>query len=362
MAIGWHFDGATAVRYHVRVEARENMLVLHGAGEAAQIVDPTRLQALETRKDARVYGLKGQDGWRLGLPATDDAAIEALLPPAARYGGLVDRFGLAKFAAAATILSAMFLLVFWLAPGWLAPLIPRDMERRIGDALFADLDSERVCRSSGGQEVLDRLTRRLAPGTDIDLRVADIGMANAVTLPGGRIIIFKGLIRQSESADEMAGVLAHEIAHYREHHVTEAMIRQLGLGILINSLGGNTGATLTQFAGLSFSRDAEREADTQAIAYMVAANISPAPTAGFFRRMAQTEEMFDKRLVAAANFLSTHPVSSARAERFEQAGEEGEFTPAMSDAEWQRVRKMCGGADDPPTTDTGTPTDPSQAR
>ncbi|MGB7405362.1 MAG: M48 family metallopeptidase, partial [Pacificimonas sp.] len=221
---------------------------------------------------------------------------------------------------------------------------------QIGDTLFADMSNDYICKGSEGSAALDELAARLAPDTEIDLAVADIGMQNAITLPGGRIVIFRGLIAESSGPDELAGILGHEIAHYRERHVMEAMIRQMTLGLVMASVGGTTGAGINDVAALNFSRDAEREADAEAIAMLTAANISPAPTAEFFRRMLALEEkatggLSIPGLAQTSDFLSTHPASAGRADRFEAAAEgRGDWQPALDDTAWADVRNICGGA------------------
>ena len=70
------------------------------------------------------------------------------------------------------------------------------------------------------------------------LEMVHVGMVNAVALPGGRMVLFDGLLDEASNADAVAGVVAHEVAHVRGRHVASAMVRQLGLGTVVTLFGG----------------------------------------------------------------------------------------------------------------------------
>src|SRR5690606_26348291 len=97
--------------------------------------------------------------------------------------------------------------------------------------------------------------------------VADDPQVNAFAAPGGRIVLLEGLLREAESPDEIAGVLAHEIGHVTERHPTAAALRLLGIQALLTGIFGD-GSLASAAAGaggllvaLSYSRDDERTAD-----------------------------------------------------------------------------------------------------
>lgn len=345
---GWHYDGVTAARRSVTVEVRGARLAIFAEGLEPQLVEPELLRPVEKRRDAEVYALDDVEGWRLGLTEIDDALVEARLPEFEIYGSTIDRIGLPKFLAVAGAISAAVIALFWLAPGWLAPLVPVETERALGDALFADMKGVDLCgvddaaSRAEGLAALNALATRLAPDTPIDLGVVGFDMVNAVTLPGGRILVFDGLIQNAEGPDELAGVLAHEIAHYQERHVMAAMIRELGFSLILTTVGGSAGTSINDLTSLSFSRSAEREADAVAIAMLDDADISPAPTAAFFRGLQADEEDMMGDMATMASFVSTHPASEGRADRFAAAiDEDRDYAPAMTAAEWETVQALC---------------------
>jgi predicted Zn-dependent protease len=165
--------------------------------------------------------------------------------------------------------------------------------------------------------------------------------------------LFDKLLKTVRTPDELAGVLAHEIAHVRKRHVTAAMIRQFGIGIVATALGGTTGGNVDGFVALDFSRRAEREADGEAIAGLQRAGISPAPTAAFFDRLGKTEKGLG-RFEPAFAYLSSHPLSGGRAKRFRTAKQGGvAYTPALTAREWAELRAICSAR--PPLRSWPTP-------
>jgi predicted Zn-dependent protease len=124
------------------------------------------------------------------------------------------------------------------------------------------------------REVAARLVR-VAPGPKYPytFSMADYREINAFALPGGPVWLHRGVLHSATNESQVAGVLAHEIAHIAQRHaadqLTKATMTNLGLGLLGAVLGNGTGASAAQMAAsfmangmfLKFSRDDEREAD-----------------------------------------------------------------------------------------------------
>ncbi len=340
MSQAWLYDGRSAVRRGATVLPGEGGIrLLSGSGDEV-FVATQQLVHRESRSGAEVYGHAELPGWRLGLPSPLDPALAPLLPRQQRYGRLIDRVGLVPTLLVGALVSAAVIFAGTRAPDLLAPHVPASWEKRYADALLGDLD-ERVCRNANGQAALDTLTAKLTPRRDIRVRVANLPMVNAVALPGGNIVIFRDLLTEAESPDEAAGVLAHEIAHVENRDVTRAMIRQYGLGLLLVGLGGTTGGNLETLLSADYSRTAETEADTDAIASLQRAGISPVPTARFFDRLAKMEVKLGK-LDDGFNYISTHPQSKSRRERFLASAERGRaYAPSLSTEEWGALQDIC---------------------
>jgi Zn-dependent protease with chaperone function len=341
MAAAWLYDGRSAVRHKVEVERTEaGLRILRESGEAEE-VGAAALVHVERRGDGEVYGREDAPGWRLGILRPVPSELAQILPGPQVYGRLVDRVGLGKAVLIGLAASALILFAGYKAPGWLAPLVPFSWEQRFGDAVVGDL-GQKFCAGKGGQAALDSIAARLSPdAARLKVRVVDIPIVNAMALPGGNIVIFEDLIAKARSPDEVAGVLAHEIAHVEERHVTEMMIRQYGFSLIISALGGTTGANLDMLATASYSRGSENEADEEAIASLQGANISPLATAGFFGRLAEEESKLG-RLARPLAYLSTHPLSEERRRRFAASAETRKrYAPALTPAEWSALNRIC---------------------
>lgn len=199
--------------------------------------------------------------------------------------------------------------------------VPVAVDREIGNQAFLSLDP-------GGPEVTDpvvigamqSIVDRLKPhaaiaGLDFELHVVDAPVFNAYALPGGKITIYTGLIQQADNPEQVAGVLAHEMAHATLRHGIQRISQSIGLAVAVNLLLGDVqglvvaGAQLFQLASInSYSRDQESEADAEGVRMMHAAGIDPRGLSQFFETL--KEQGAD--LPAGLSWISTHPEHEAR--------------------------------------------------
>lgn len=237
----------------------------------------------------------------------------------------------------------------------LAPLVPQDVAQAVGDqyaGVFAP--EERQCNSPAGTSALNELMGRIKPQTgpteSAHVTVVDDETVNAITLPGGQIILFRGLIDQAQSADEVAGVLAHELGHVQHYHGNQALIRHFGLGVFLQGVGGNVGTAASTGLFLSNGRAAEREADDEAIKLLRNGEVSATGVSDFFARMGganardgkpEKGEAVDAGTDLTA-LLSTHPGDADRRRRFAESARTYRATPILSDAEWAALKAICG--------------------
>nr|WP_047167199.1 M48 family metallopeptidase [Sphingomonas sp. Y57] len=330
----WLHDGRSAIRHEVFVAIADGRLLIDG-------FDPVPLDALR-RIDARgfQFGRSDVTGWRLGFDAAPPDALLRRLPSAGRYGGPIDRIGLWAAAAIALCLSALVIIGAIQGLDLLARMIPYRWEQRLGDAISGDFGTQ-ACRSPAGQAALDGLAGRLSSSDrPVRVGVVDIPIVNAVALPGGRILIFRGLIDTARSPDEVAGVLAHEIGHVEHRHVMVALLRRFGIGLLVGS-GGSAADYGQALLESRYSRAAESEADASSVEHLVRAGISPTPTARLFDRLGRDEAAMPKLFV----YMASHPPSAERRARFDAAAKRVLHPrPSLDPASWAAVRAMCGGA------------------
>jgi Zn-dependent protease with chaperone function len=346
----WYYDGASAIRHEPEIVPEGDGFRLHlesGISDHHQWSELTFI-------NGTVYGHKKRKGWRLGF--IDPASPEILrhLPKPTKYGAFIDRFGFAPAMIVFTAISAATVGVVMKAPEWVAPLVPMSWEVALGDAMIGDFGG-RFCNGPGGQEALDALVKRIEPnGSGLQVRVANINMVNAVALPGGRIIIFRGLLQEAKSPDELAGVIGHEIGHVRNRDVMQSLLRQLGLSVLLGGFGGDASGYVSSLVSATYSREAETKADGFSIKLMQQANVSPVDTAGFFARLSNSEGAPSKSkdkdkngaVSTALGYLSSHPMSNKREAMFRGSAVKGaNYTPAITAQQWRALVDSC--ANDP---------------
>ncbi len=338
----WFFDGNSAVRRSVEIQVIGRSFMLLEQERRYGPFEFNELEYVGKQRTADVYGRDGHDGWRLGLSGDVPPEFAAMLPAKKRYGGWIDSVGLGPASVTFAFISAAVVAVALLSPQWLAPLVPASTEKRIGDALIGDFGG-RFCHTKAGTAALNKLARSLDSNvSDLKVEVAKIDMVNAVALPGNNIIIFDGLLKEAKSADEVAGVLAHEMGHVRRRHVMQSLLRQMGLSVVLGGVDG--GGTMNGVMSMSYTRSAETEADTHSIQKLANAKISPIPTSDFFERMKKMEGGDDQNetVERLSQYLSSHPSTGERKKAFERSViKGGNYKPVLTPAEWNELKTMC---------------------
>jgi beta-barrel assembly-enhancing protease len=249
--------------------------------------------------------------------------------------------------AAALAAAAIFILPHLtdLAADWLPETWKRDAgERMVTEVLDIMGDSGALCEQPDGLAALDRLTTRLLAaaatlpeggGLDVKIRVANLSLNNAFAMLGGRIVVLNGLLFDARSPDEAAGVLAHEIGHVMRRHPSRALLRGVGLGLVFDLFlgGGRTAGFGQTLLNMSYSRDAERDADAIALAILDGAGVSAAGLADFLDRLPDHGD--------GSGWLSTHPDSQNRAALIRAHQGPPRITPALTQDEWRALNGVC---------------------
>jgi Zn-dependent protease with chaperone function len=199
--------------------------------------------------------------------------------------------------------------------------IPVEWEQKLGESAYKDfLAHQEVIKEGIAQSAVEEMTRRLSaqiPNNPykFEVTVVKSDVVNAFALPGGYIVVFTGLMKKAESGEEVAGVMAHELNHVLQRHGLERIVKQLGLVAVVSIvLGDQQGlAGLMKQLGvelltLKFGREQETEADLTGLQLLHRAKIDPSGMIRFFERLSEKDE-------GRTEWLSTHPMSSARAER-----------------------------------------------
>jgi len=221
-----------------------------------------------------------------------------------------------------------------------------DQEGKLGSqVLTAQLQElgkkeKKVNVAAGGKnyELLQRIVNDITsvshhPDFPYEVHLADVDVVNAWCAPGGKMMVYtglwdpkKGLVHEG-NADELAAVLAHEIAHANARHVTESLSRNMTIMMVgtavqtaISAGGSSAGADLfgQVFAGgmnlyvPSYSRKNEYEADKLGLTYMAKAGYDPRVAVELWKRAA-------RRKKDRTNIYASHPASGERAKVLEEA-------------------------------------------
>jgi Zn-dependent protease with chaperone function len=250
--------------------------------------------------------------------------------------------------AAAVSIIAVVLFGVPLAADRLAPLVPPALERRLGDVAEGQvkvLFGNKVCNDPAGQAAFNKLvnTLRAAAGMDVSIETAVLSTSvpNAFALPGGKVYLFNGLLAKADNPDEIAGVLAHELGHLRHRDNTRNLIYNGGTSFLIGLLFGDvTGSGALIFASrslvtASYSREAERNADTFSIDVMHELGRSPKAMGELLFRV--TGKEVDKPL----SILANHPLTEDRLARMTSEDRPVTGPPLLSAEEWASLKAIC---------------------
>src|SRR6195256_1512499 len=287
-----------------------------------------------------------------------DAAVAAELT--ARCAQLDDnipgRHGIARivgWALAATVsIVAVALFGVPLAADRLTPLVPQAFERRLGDVAEGQVTTMfggKTCDNASGQAAFPKLVNAVRESagldTSIQSQVLSSPISNAFALPGGKVYVFNGLLAKAENADEIAGILAHELGHLRHRDGTRNLIYNGGTSFLIGLLFGDiTGSGALIFASrslltASYSREAEQNADTFSIDAMHGLGRSPKPMGELMFRVTGKEG--DKSL----SILASHPLTEDRLARMSSEDRPPSGPPLLTAAEWASLKAICGSKD-----------------
>lgn len=238
-----------------------------------------------------------------------------------------------------------------------AAVIPPQWEDRLGKAVVESLaPQDDRCRDEPKQAAIEKLVARIRSGVEnpaFDYKVlVATGPLNAFAAPGGYIVVFDEMLRMTKTPEQLAGVLAHEIQHVEQRHVTRGIFRQMTTNAVLAAVGGDVSGSLALDGGalltaLAHQRADEESADRAGMRALKKAGIDGRGMVEMFRLLA--EETGEDEFGGGAGYLSTHPESNARAGALEaMLDPEQAREPLMSRDEWRKLRRPCRfhGADE----------------
>jgi beta-barrel assembly-enhancing protease len=358
---GYYLDGRTAVRHRAAVRLFRTGL---------QITTESGLTALwpygEVRQTQGFYAgqeVRLERGGQLPevllvRDANFLANVQRVAPDAARRfhdpSRRRIRMGLTALAAVAVI-GITAALYFWGVPGLasvVAPRVPPSWEEHLGRTVSDHLapEAKRCTEPTRTQAIQEITATLLAPVRDprytFRVTVVDDPSVNALAAPGGYVVVFRGLLEQTQSADELAGVLAHEFQHILLRHATRALLRHASTSLLLAGLTGDmSGAMVYGLEGarilgeLRYSRRDEEEADREGLRMLLAAGLDPSGMIAFFETLRKQQ---GKGLILP-QYLSTHPSTDKRVERLRSLAPPAKSIPVrlLPGRDWRDIRNIC---------------------
>lgn len=194
-------------------------------------------------------------------------------------------------------------------------------EQKIGDIIWEmQTRAENELTDIEFTKPVDSILNHICKKNSIDrnklkIHVFQNDEVNAFAMPNGHIVLYSGLILNTNNSDELTGVICHELAHIQLNHVMKKLIQEIGFSVLISTTTGNRNTeiikkTLKTLSSTAFDRSQERDADLKAVDYMIKSNVDPKPFANFLFKLADEEHEMEKYLT----WISTHPDSKERAE------------------------------------------------
>jgi Zn-dependent protease with chaperone function len=226
----------------------------------------------------------------------------------------------------------------------IATRIPMGVEQRLNPQMSALFNPE-TCRTPQSSAALTVLRHRLDPrgSIPVQIRIVNIEAPNAFALPGGGVLLTRGLVEQAQSGEEIAGVLAHELAHVKHRHVLAELIQDTFMSALwAVTFGDYSGLlvvdprTAEHLISLRHSREVEAEADRTGLAILADAKVSATGLASFLERNQVAA------IEGGLSFLSSHPQTADRLRMVHEVPPV-EGAPVLTEEELDALHEACNG-------------------
>ena len=363
---GIYYDGVSAVPHHVTIQVRSTgmqIIARSGSQLSWRYQDIRQTQGKYAGEEVR---FERGNGICEMLAITDGKILNSLHHIAPDHVTHFHNPARRRQRILMTILAGIVSIpLLWAAFSWGIPwisgpittLIPVAWEEELGQSMTAKLaPSEEQCRDQEIVKSLQTIVATLSRSIESNpysftLHIVDNPTVNALAAPGGHIIIFRGLLKNTQSAEEMAGVLAHEMQHILHHHSLRLMVQQASMGVVVGALSGDASGIMTfglqaahLLQTLSYTRDVEEQADEEGVLLLLRSGIDPQGMLDFFQTInAKVEKKEKKTTHPITQYLATHPSTEERIQQI-QTFIPSTFTPTTSllpKTNWKKIRKRC---------------------
>jgi Zn-dependent protease with chaperone function len=362
---GIFYDGLTSERRKVAVEIAGDAIEVR-AGDGALLAQWrfADISPLMTPAGVLRIGLaKAKAAARLEI---HDQALAAALIARTRPS---DRTGLTDRRTRTQVVAYSVAAVATLAGGaiWgvpliadrIAPHLPVALEMRLGAAVDAQVRQALGASTKGkpfecgagdspraveARAAFAKLVAGLEAAAELPLPlralVARRDEVNAITLPGGRIYVFNGLLNKADSVDEVAGVLGHEVGHVAHRDGTKSVLEAAGLSFLFGMLlgdftgGGAVVVATRTVLQTAYSRTAEAAADEFGARLMYKVGGDPHALGAILLRISGMAAVMP-------HFLLDHPAAQERADALAKIAQPSPMAALLSPSEWEALKSIC---------------------
>lgn len=228
--------------------------------------------------------------------------------------------------------------------------VPIEWEEKLGNTVADSIIQKTpLCKDKNVATAINEIMQRLSSSAESPYRfnvlVVQSEAINAIALPGGRIIVFSGLLELTDRPEELAGVLAHEMQHITKKHATKAIIQNLSTSLLLYAATGSSigarqaGNAANSLMLMKYSRALEEEADISGAKLLMRANVDPSGISSFFEKLSAKErgtEIFMR-------YTSSHPRNAERIKYLKELTTKSAspYTAILPDVDWDTLVLTC---------------------
>ncbi len=229
--------------------------------------------------------------------------------------------------------------------------VTNEAEQKLSELILDQMKKDGdECTSDSALALVELIRQRLClangiADSSITLHLLVHDEINAIALPDRQLVVYTGIIKYSNSPEELAGVLAHEITHIQHGHVMKKLKREVGVSMLGALAGGDAGGDIARqttrlLTSSAFDREMESDADYGAVQMMAKAGIDPIHFADLLFRFSQEKGNIPKRF----EWISSHPNTQERCAKILKLRKQEAYTikPILDKARWEYLKKVVG--------------------
>lgn len=357
---GSYYDGRSPIPQHVRLTVEETGLTLKLAGGTTRFWRYQELRQTQGRYSGEEVRLERGSGIGETLVVPNPRILLAIHQTGGIRASHFHHPGTRGQRVFLTILAALacmpviYAIFAWGIPGLAGPItnaIPVSWETRLGEFVLQEFTKDQpICDNPELTDKIETIMKTLtSPLTQSSytfrVTVVDSPVVNALAAPGGNILVFRGLLKDTDSPEEIAGVLAHEIQHVLLRHGMRLIVQHMSMAFIIAALSGDASGMISYglqaaqtLQTLSYGREAEHQADEEGLALLQHAHIDPNGMMTFFSKVSQAQPDH-----SPLRYLSTHPSTEDRLRHLKDLlpTSPAQIQRFPFEKNWEHIRTLC---------------------